>query len=76
MRGSVRGGWKRRSNVTSLAAYSTSRPVRKEVVGKVLEIQQLAGYLPYCKSPPQTGYNLDTCNDLSSTSDHFCRSER
>ncbi len=28
------------------------------------------------KSPPQTGYNLDTCDDLSSSSDHFCWSER
>lgn len=28
------------------------------------------------KTPPQTGYNLDTRSDLSSTSDHFCRSER
>lgn len=28
------------------------------------------------KSPPQTGYNLDTCSDLLSTPDHFCRSDR
>jgi putative transposase len=29
-----------------------------------------------CKTPPQTGYNLDTCSDSLSTSDHVCVSER